>query len=314
MKKISICVPVYNEEENIEDMYVALSDTMNALKNYDYEILFADNASTDNSASILRGLAAKDKRVKVTINNRNFGPTRSGLNNLLKATGDAVIVIPCDFQEPVEMIPVFISEWEKGNLIVMGQKTKSEENKFMYFIRTIYYGVLRNMSTNNQFKHVTGFGLTDKSVIDQVRLYHDNYRGMKLYIAEFGYNVKLIPYTQQKRRKGKSSYNVSRYFDLAFSMIFQSSDTIFRSILKIGLGVSFVSFLSLIVYIIYALNRTVGVNLNTILLFLVLSLFGFVIISLSIVGEYAKMILKRVTKNPLVIEKESINFDEHEIK
>ncbi len=309
MKKISICVPVYNEEENIEDMYLALSDTMNTLSKYDYEILFADNCSTDNSANILRDLASKDKKVKVTLNNRNFGPTRSGLNNLLKASGDAMIVIPCDFQEPVDMIPVFLDEWEKGNLIVMGQKTKSEENKFMYFVRSTYYFVLRKMSSNNQFKHVTGFGLYDRSVIEQVRLYHDSFRGMKLYISEFGYQVKLIPYKQLKRKKGKSSYNIRRYFDLAFSMIFQSSETIFRSILKVGAGIIFVDIVAMLVYIINTVNQSMPINLNTILLFFILFVLGIIIVSLSIIGEYVKMILKRATKNPLVIEKDSINFD-----
>lgn len=309
MKKISICVPVYNEEDNIVDMYKALCETMDSIGKYEYEILFADNASTDNSQNILRDLASQDKSVKVTINNKNFGPGRSGMNNIMKSTGDAVIVIPCDFQEPVELIPVFLSEWEKGNLVVWGQKTKSKENKLMYRVRAIYYFVLRKMSNSQQYKQVTGFGLYDRKVVEDVRKYFDNFRGMKLCVAEFGYNVKLIPYEQQVRRKGVSSYNTKRYFDLAFNMILQSSDKIFRMIFKIGVATMLLSALAIICYCIYDLVNKYSINLNTILLLLIIQLLGFMVLAVSILGENIKLLLQRSMKNPLVIEKESINFD-----
>lgn len=169
MKKISICVPCYNEEKNIMDAYNRITNMMRNMDKYDYEIIFADNASKDNSAEIFRQLANQDKRVKVILNYRNYGPRRSGYNACFRATGDAIISLPCDLQEPPEMIPGFVEEWEKGNLIVWGQKTKSKENPINYFLRNIYYKIIDNFSEYPQYEQTTAFGITDRLVYDKVK-------------------------------------------------------------------------------------------------------------------------------------------------
>lgn len=310
MLKISLCVPCYNEEKNIEAMYTALKVQMKPLKKYDYEIIFADNASTDGSEAILRKLAESDCQVKVILNNRNFGPTRSGLNMVNRTSGDAVIIIPCDFQEPPDMIPVFIEEWEKGNLVVWGQKKRSSENKIMFAIRTAYYYIYDKISDIKQYKHVTGFGLTDRKVLEEIKKVQDIDRGLKSYILEMGYPIKLIPYQQNIRKEGKSSYNFSRYYDLALRNFFQSSNMPLKKLLNIGI----VAFLGSFIWFFYALIQfiTKGNLLNIIinLQFSIMSLLiSFNLIAIGIIGQYLCQIVSRVIKVPLVIEKELINFN-----
>lgn len=310
MPKISLCVPCYNEEKNIENMYAELKNQISKLKKYDYEIIFADNASTDGSEVILRKLAKNDFHVKVILNNRNFGPTRSGLNMVNRTSGDAVIIIPCDFQEPPEMIPVFIEEWEKGNLVVWGQKKKSSESKIMFAIRSVYYYIYDKISDIKPYKHVTGFGLTDRKVLEEIKKVQDIDRGLKSYILEMGYTVKLVPYQQNMRKEGKSSYNFSRYYDLALRNFFQASNRPLKKLLNFGIGALFCCliwfFYAFIQLIIKGNLLNIIINLQFSIVSLLISLN---IIAIGIVGQYLCQVVSRVIKVPLVIEKELINFD-----
>lgn len=253
MKKISICIPCYNEEKNIENMYGALKQITLKLKQYKFEMIFSDNASVDNSVDILKKIASQDKNVKVVINSRNFGPNRSGTNCLFHATGDAVIFIPCDFQDPPEMIIDFINYWEKGSLVVWGEKTRSRENPIMYKVRTVYYNILKSFSSTPVYKHVDGFGLYDKSVIETAKQYIGVYDGMKGFVAEAGYAVALVPYTQNKRKEGKSSYSLKRYCDAAIEMICHTSTIPLRISFYLGIIIGSISFIIGLVYLIYKL-------------------------------------------------------------
>ena len=253
MKTVSICIACYNEEKNIPLLYNRVKNVIDKISNYNFEMVFADNASTDSSVNILRAIANKDKRVKVIINTRNFGALRSGKNCLFRATGDAIISITCDLQDPPEMIPLFIKEWEKGELVVWGQKTKSKENIFMYLIRTLYYKILKKFSSLPQYEHVTGFGLLDRSVLDEAKKYSDNFIGMKALVLELGYKVSLISYTQEKRNAGKSSYNFSRYMDLGISRLVQASTLPLRMATILGTIMSFCFFLIALIYFIFKL-------------------------------------------------------------
>lgn len=313
MKKISICIACYNEEKNIPLIYHALDEVLNQLPEYSFEILFADNASTDASVDILRAIARKDKRVKVIINNRNFGALRSGKNCLYHASGDAIISVTCDLQDPPEMIPEFIKKWEEGELVVWGQKTKSKENIIMYSVRTLYYKILKKFSTLPQYEHVTGFGLLDKQVLDEARKYSDNFMGMKAMVSELGYKICLLPYTQQKRNAGKSSYNLSRYIDLGISRLIQSSTRPLRLATMLGSIMSFCSFFIAIIYMIVKLciwkSQPMGIAPILISIFFIGSI---QLMFIGILGEYVGQILNRIIPAPLVIEKELINFDEDE--
>ena len=176
MKILSIVTPCYNEEENVEELYQRVKNTMDTnLKNYEYEHIFIDNASTDKTVEILRNLAKSDKNVKIIINSRNFGHMRSPVHGMLQAKGDAVISIVSDLQDPPEMIVDFVEKWEEGNEIVLGIKRQSDEHGLMFKIREIYYGLLSKLSEIEIFKNYTGFGLYDKKVMKAIGQLKDPY-------------------------------------------------------------------------------------------------------------------------------------------
>lgn len=309
MKKISVCIPCYNEEKNIMNAYRRVSAVMKALDQYDYEILFADNASKDGSEAILRQLATEDKHVKVIFNMRNYGPMRSGKNACFRATGDAVISLPCDLQEPPEMIPEFVKEWEKGNLIVWGQKTKSKENPVKYFLRGVYYKIINMFSDVPQYEQTDGFGITDRAVYDMVKTLNEQDMAVRHMVADLGYPVKLIPYTQERRQYGKSSYNLWRYFDFALTSLIRTSRAPLRLTTILGVICSIISFIMGIIYLVYKLIRWDSFSVGIAPLVIAVFFLGSVqILSMGIIGEYVGVILTKTTKRPLVLEKECLNF------
>ena len=311
-KKISIGVPCFNEEENIELMYEAITKQMASLKQYDYEIIFADNDSKDSSEKILKKIAKKDKHVKVVLNQTNFGPARSGINCYRNASGDAYLGIPCDFQEPPEMIPEFIREWEAGYDIVWGQKTESKESKIKYACREFFYWIIDKMSDYTQLKQTTGFGIMDKKVVD-ILLYtqeEDPDYAARNLVCEYGFKIKLIPYTQKERQRGKSSYTSSSYFNFAITTLCNTSVKPLHIMTLAGVVVSIFSLCVGLFYLVYKITHwdsfSVGIAPLVIGIFFLSSVQLF---SIGMLGEYISVVVRRVTKKPLVIEKEKINFD-----
>lgn len=310
MKKISVCVPCYNEELNIDDCYKRITEVMSQLLNYDYEIIFGDNDSTDKSQSILRDLSKKDSHVKVILNARNFGPSRNGKNITYSATGDVIIGVPCDLQEPPEMIPVFIRFWEEGNLVVWGQKNKSKELWLKFLLRKLYYKIIKFFSPIPQYENCTGFGCVDKIVVELMRSCEEKDMSPRHLIAELGIKVKLVSYVQEIRKKGKSSFNISRYFDFALLSLITTSRVPLKIATRIGLFSSIVSFLCGIVYFVYKILHWNSFVIGQAPLLIGMFFLGSVqLFFLGIVGEYIGLILDKVTKRPLVVEKERIGFD-----
>lgn len=314
-KKISIGVPCYNEQDNIELMYQAITEQMKLLPEYDYEIIFADNDSKDHSQDIMRIIASKDKKVKVIINQTNFGPERSCVNLYRNASGDCYIAIPCDFQEPPEMIPEFIKEWEQGHDIVWGQKKKSKENPIKYLCRKMFYGIINALSDYPQLNQVTGFGLIDRKVIDVclVTQIQDPEYNARHLVCEYGFDIKLIPYTQQKRLRGKSSYNMASYFRFAITSLCNTSVKPLHLMTLTGFFTSFGCILVALFYLVYKIIHWASFDVG--MAPLVIGLFfvsGIQLFCMGILGEYITVIVRRTTNRPLVLEKEKINFDEEE--
>ncbi len=313
MKKITLGVPCYNEEANIELMYEALTAQMRKLPEYNYEIIFADNGSSDKSAEIMTEIAKKDKRVKVILNQTNFGPSRSGINLFRNMSGDAYIGLACDFQEPPEMIPQLIEGWENGYDIVWGQKKSSKENPIKYACRSLYYKIIDKFSDYPQLNQVVGFGLMDKRVVDVILItqLHDPEYSTRHLVAEYGFKIKLIPYDQKKRERGKSSYTINSYFDFAITSLCNTSVKPLHIITVLGVLGGMLTFIIGLGYFIYKLlfwnSFNVGIAPVVIGLFFVSSIQLF---SIGMIGEYIAVIIRRVTPKPLVIEKEKINFDE----
>lgn len=312
MKKISILTPCYNEEENVQEIYEVVKKVMSSMPQYRYEHLFIDNCSADNTADILRNIAITDKHVKVILNERNFGPGRSGSYGFFQTSGDATICLACDFQDPPEMIPEYLKLWEQGHKVVWGKKTASKESGIMFTIRTLYYNIIQKFSEVKQYKHVTGFGLYDRNVVIALRELNEPNPNFRNLIAELGYEIAFIEYVQAERKHGKSSYNFFRYFDTAVKSLVNTSQIPLRIMTFIGFILSGISFLIGLVYLILKLIYWNSFNMGTAPVLIGIFFLGAVqIFFIGVIGEYIGEILTRVTKRPLVTVKEYINFEEN---
>lgn len=312
MKKISVLVPCYNEEENVVPLSEAIIEQFTKeLPSYDYEIVFIDNDSSDTTRVKLRKLCKENKKIKAIFNAKNFGQFNSPYYGMLQTTGDCTICMCCDFQDPPEMIPKLVHEWEAGAKIVSAIKTKSKENKLMRFFRTCYYKLIKKMSNVEQIEHFTGFGLYDKDFIEVLRDLKDPTPFLRGIVAELGFKRKDIPYEQQKRRAGKTHNNFYTLYDAAM-LSFTSYTKVGLRIATIGgFIIGFISFIIALVYLILKLvnwdNFAMG---NAPILIGVFVLGGIELFFIGLLGEYIMSINNRVMKRPLVVEEERINFDE----
>lgn len=315
-KKVSILIPCYNEEENVEPMAEAIVNLFtNELPQYDYELLFIDNDSKDTTRVKLRRLCENNKHIKAIFNAKNFGQFNSPYHGICQTTGDCTISMVCDFQDPIELIPQYLKEWENGYKIVIGIKTSSKESKIMYFLRSVYYKTIKKFSDVEQIEHFTGSGLYDKAFVQVLRDLKDPKPFLRGIVGELGFERKEIPYEQPKRRAGKTSNNFYRLFDAAMLSV--------TSYTKIGLriatlGGAVFSAVSIVIAIIYTILKLcmwyqfpAGMAPVTIGMFVIASIQIFFI---GLLGEYIMNINDRVMNRPLVVEAERINFEEDEKK
>jgi polyisoprenyl-phosphate glycosyltransferase len=301
----------FNEEENIPELYERVTRVMREqLPEYDYEYILADNASTDKTVEVLREIASRDRRIKVIVNNRNFGPVRSGYNALLNSYGDAVIALASDLQDPPELIPDFVRKWREGYEIVLAQKTKSEEFPLFYMLRSAYYYVVDRLSEVPLIKNVTGFGLYDQRVIEAVRRINDPYPYFRGLICELGYNVALIPFTQPVRKRGISKNNFYTLYDLAMLGITNHSKVPLRIATFSGFCVGALSLLIALIYLVYKLLFWSSFQLGSAPMIVGLFFFAAVqLLAIGLLGEYIGSIHTQILHRPPVIERERINFD-----
>ena len=305
-------IPTYNERENVRPIYEAVRDEiLNKLPEYDYEILFIDNKSQDGTREIIRGICAEDKNVRAIFNTKNFGQFNSPYYGILSTSGDCTVTICADFQDPVELIPIFVHEWEKGYKIVIGRKTKSQENKVMYFLRGCYYKLIKKMSSVEQIEQFTGFGLYDKSFVQTLRDLKDPTPFIRGIVAELGPERKEIEYTQPQRRAGKTHNNWYSLYDAAMLS--------FTSYTKAGMrlatfGGFAIAFLSFIVALGYLIAKLVSWNsFSAGYAPIIISIFfmgGVQLAFLGFMGEYIMSMNARIMNRPLVVEEERLNFDE----
>lgn len=316
MKKISIVVPTYNEEDNVVPLSKAIiSEIKEQLSVYDYELLFIDNCSTDNTRNLLRKICKENPKIKAIFNAKNFGQFNSPFYGLCQATGDCVILICADFQDPIEMIPRFVAEWEKGYKIVSGIKTSSKENRIMRFLRSCYYKIIKKMSDVEQIEHFTGFGLYDKSFIDVLKDLDDPTPFLRGIVAELGYKRKEIPYEQQKRAAGKTHNNWYTLYDAAMLSFTSYTKAGLRLATILGFILSGISLLVALLYLGLKLLFWDRFPAGTTPILLAVCILGSVqIFFTGFLGEYVLSINKRVMHRPLVIEEERINFENEAVK
>lgn len=312
-KHISVITPCYNEEGNVRNLAKAVGDVFAQLPQYTYEHIFIDNDSKDSTVAILREIAAINPNVKLIINARNFGHIRSPFYGMLQCTGDAVISIVADFQDPPGMIADFLAKWEEGYSIVIGVKKKSHENPLMFAIRKFFYNLLSKVSDSGEtpVKNFTGFGLYDQKFIAVLRQLEDPYPYFRGLITELGFDRYEIPYVQPQRAAGKTKNNFFTLYDIAMLGFTNHSKLPLRLSAFIGFFSAMMSFLVAVGYLVYKLvfwNKfSVGIAPMVIGVFFFSSVQLFFI---GIIGEYIGAIHTQVRKRPLVIEKERVNFSE----
>lgn len=311
MKKISILIPCFNEEENVVPMSEALTELFEKeLLKYKYEIIFIDNDSTDNTRTLLRKICDKNKDIKAIFNAKNFGQFKSPYYGIMQTSGDCSIILCCDFQDPIDLIPQMVEEWEKGNKIIAMQKTTSEENKIMYFFRSCYYKLIHKFSDVEQIEHFTGFGLYDKSFIEVLKNLNDPTPFLRGIVAELGYKIKILPYKQQKRRAGKTHNNFYTLYDAAMLSVTSYTKIGLRLATFLGFGVAFGSIIIAIVYLVLKLVCWDQFVAGTAPILIGMFFLGAVIlIFMGMMGEYILSINQRIMNRPLVIEEERINFE-----
>ncbi len=314
MSKLCIAIPCYNEESNIPDLYSELTKLMSEkLPDYEYELLFVDNKSKDNSRALIREICEKDKRVKAIFNRVNCGPNTNAFFGLQQSDGDCTIHLCADFQEPLDMIPVMVRKWEEGNKVICMIKTKSKENKLVYFAREVYYRVFKAMSDVDQIKQYTGFGLYDRSFIEVLRNIKDCKPFIKGIVAEYAPDRLEIPYEQQKRRGGHSSLNFMGYYDSAMLSFTSYTRGGLRGVTLFGLCVAVISFIIGIVYLIRKLLYwDMFMTGNAPILLGVLFFGGCQLLFIGMLGEYVMNINTRVLGRPMVVVEERLNFSDEQ--
>ena len=302
-------IPCYNEEENIAAIIEAVEKQMKQLPQYDYEIVCIDNCSTDRTREILREICAKNPKIKAIFNVKNFGQFNSPFYGMMQTEGDCVISICADFQDPVEMIPVFLKYWEEGYQIVCGVKTSSKENGLMYKLRTLYYKIIKKFSSVDQIEHFTGFGLYDKSFIDVLRKLDDPTPFIRGIVAELGGKRKEVPYEQPQRRAGKTHNNFYTLYDAAMLSVTSYTKVGMRIAVFAGLFMAFISFIIGMVYLVMKLiywDRFYAGQAPTIII--VSFMCSVLLVFMGFLGEYISAINIRMMHRPLVIEEERLNF------
>ena len=309
LKKISVLVPCYNEEENVNAISEAIINELKKLDKYDYELVFIDNCSKDNTRNLIIDLCKKNKKIKAIFNCKNFGQFNSPYYGMLQTTGDCTILISADFQDPVDMIPKFVKEWENGYRIVIGIKRKSKENKLMYFLRSCYYKLIAKMSETEMIEHFTGFGLYDKEFIQVLKDLDDPKPFLRGIVAELGFERKEIPYEQPKRRAGETHNNFYTLYDAAMLSFTSYTKAGLRLATFIGVIISAISFIIGLVYLVLKLIYWNRYPAGTTPILIGMFFLGAIqLFFIGFLGEYILSINSRIMKRPLVVEEKRINF------
>ena len=316
MKKISVTIPSYNEEKSVRIMYERLTKVFTEqLPDYNYEIIFVDDYSPDNTREEIRKVCAEDKHVKAVFNARNFGFNRNVFECLLYGDGDATFMLFGDLQDPPEMLPQFVAEWEAGHKVVVGQKTHSAESKLMYGLRSLYYGVIGRLSDSKQIQHFNGYGLYDKAFIDVMRQIDDPNPYLKGLVSEFGMDVKVIQYEQAESLRGKSGFNFMKYYDVAMLGITSYTKILMRIATFLGAALGIFSVLLAIFVLISKLLNWNAYPYGTATILIGVFFIGAVqLFFMGILGEYILSINTRSMRRPRGSIGEKINFDEKDKK
>ena len=310
-KTISLNIPCRNEVGNVQKLaYAIIEEFHEHLPEYNYQIQFIDNHSDDGTREVLEKLCMENKNIRAIFNAKNFGAT-SGFHGFLNTSGDCTINIAADFQEPVNLIHSFVREWENGATIVCAVKQSSKENRILYGFRCLYYKMLKKFSDIDIIEQFSGFGLYDKEFVDFLRNLHDPCPYIRTLVAEFGYNIKTVPYVQQKRKHGKSKSSIFRLYDTAIKSLSNFTSIGLRIASFLGICIAGLCFLLSIVYFVMKILYWQQYQLGMApLLIGVFFIGGMQLFFIGLLGEYILNINRRIMNRPYVIEEKRLNFDD----
>lgn len=304
-RHIGIVLPCYNEEANIDELYDRLTKVFAGLPDYTFEMLFIDNASTDGTVTRIKALIDRDPRVKLIVNARNFGHIRSPFHAMLNAPGDCIIAMCTDLQDPPELIPQFLEQWQRGASMVLGQKRSSQESRTFFALRSLYYRVARAISDVPLLEHVTGFGLYDRRAIEIMRSFGDPYPYTRGMIVEIGLPYVTIPYDQPLRKRGLTKNNFYTLFDMAILGITSHSQLPLRVATIVGFVLSGLSLLVAVLFLILKLTFWYALPAGYAPVVIGVFFLGSVqIFLIGLLGEYVGAVLTQVRHRPLVVERE----------
>jgi len=307
MRKISISIPCYNEEKNVVPAYKALKGVMDKIKRYEYELIFIDNGSTDDTRNLINKIAKKDKKVKGIFLSRNFGPESSGQAGMDYTSGDAFISIGCDLQDPPELILKFIKKWEQGYDIVLGVYTKLEGNILMKYIRSTFYKIFNKISNIQIPRNAIGFGILDKKVINSIKMLPEKYRFSRGLLAWVGFKKAYISYKRKDRKRGKSSYSFFDYIKGAERGIFGFSYLPLDLMVYSGFLITILSFIFIISYLYWVFVFGNPIKASIPLMLAIVFFGGINLLGISILGKYIQVIVEETKNRPVYIVESTIN-------
>lgn len=308
-KLISIVVPIYNEIAMVDEIYSRIRNTFDSVNNYDYEIVFFDDGSTDGTREAIEALCLRYKEVKAVFYSKNFGYLKNTFYCVQQAKGDCVIIIHADLQNPPELIPEFIKKWESGAQVVLGIKNKSKENKFVYFLRSAFYFLMINVFGVKLIAHATEFELFDRSFVEILKKIKTNSPFLRGIILEYATNIKYIYYTQDARKNGKSKFNLNKYYEFAICGITQNSTCLPRRIMCMFIVSLILIFLEFCFVVLPNLNNLEFLLIaNAVILRCILASICVLGIVVCVLFEFIVSININNVEKPMVIEEKRIKY------
>lgn len=308
-KLVSVVVPVYNEEQMIVEVYDRVNKVFKNSDKYSYELVFFDDGSTDGTREAIEKLSEKYPNVKAVFYAKNFGYMKNTFYAMQQAKGDCAFLLHADLQNPPELIPAFLEKWGNGAKVVLGIKNKSKENAFVYFLRTIFYFLMIHFFGVNIIAHCTEFELFDKDFINVLRNVRTNNPFLRGIVSEYAFKKDYIYYTQDSREKGKSKFNLNKYYDFALCGITQYSKKLPRRIIG-ACAIGFVLVLIEMLFIFLPSVKNIPIyeiSSHFILRILIVCLLALIVL-VSILFEYVIQIADNSNKKPFIIEEKRINY------
>lgn len=310
-KLICFVIPVFNEEENIPLCYAEMKKFAASLPQYDFEFLFTNNHSNDRSLEVIKTLRQGDPRVKFLSYSKNFGYQQSILKGLLKAKGDAAVILDCDLQDPLEVVTKFITHWEEGYHVVYGVRISRVESKFMTALRRLSYHLINKLSEDNIPIDAGDFRLVDQKIIHELRKITEDRPHLRTIIASLGFDQTGVPYERLGRQLGTTKFPLKDMIRLTLDGMMSRSNFPPRIAAYVGVFITFLSAIGVLFYFIghFFMGKSWPQGYASLMLMIIFGI-GINALFLGILGEYINRIyilVKKTDQSAIIQEAEGID-------